>query len=102
MAWHTRAMDEEDEKPIQRAAWFRYADASSIGIEIAAAISICAFAGRYLERNVTHWSPWTTLIAIAIGLGAAGRAIARTARNYKRQLAEQAAAESPESTSHDP
>lgn len=75
------------------AAWFRYADAASLGIEIAVSVSICAFAGRYVEQHFTHWSPWTTLIAIGIGLGAATRAVFRTARNYKRQLAADSAAE---------
>lgn len=82
-----------DSDPPKQAPWFRYADASSLGLEIAAAVTLSALAGQYLERHVTHWSPWTTLIAIGVGLGAAARAIVRTARNYRRQLAEQAEAE---------
>lgn len=85
----------------QPATWFRYTDASSLGIEIAASVSICAIAGRYIEENLTHWAPWTTLIAIGIGMGAAGRAIYRTARNYKRQLAAESA-EAPHDRSPSP
>lgn len=98
-----------DDEPKPPAAWFRYADAASLGIEIAVSVSLCAFVGRYVEQNFTHWSPWTTLIAIGIGIGAATRAIVRTARNYKRQLAadaakeaaEEAAASNPRGPTHD-
>lgn len=81
--------------PPKRAAWFKATDAASIGIEIVVAIAIGTFGGMWLERNVTHWTPWTTLIGLAVGLGAAGKALARTARNYKRSLAEHEAAPPP-------
>jgi F0F1-type ATP synthase assembly protein I len=74
--------------PPKRAAWFRATDAASVGIEIVVAICIGTFGGLWLERSVTHWSPWTTLLGLAIGLGAATKAITRAARNYKRSLAE--------------
>lgn len=83
----SRPPPEPKPKPKQ-AAWYRYTDAASLGIEIAVAVSLCAFVGRWLETNYTHWAPWTTLIFIGIGMGAAARGIIRTARNYKRQLAE--------------
>jgi F0F1-type ATP synthase assembly protein I len=57
------------------------------------AVAIGAFGGMWLERNVTHWAPWTTLLGIAVGLGAAVKAVVRTARTYKRELAAAAAAE---------
>jgi F0F1-type ATP synthase assembly protein I len=74
-------------QPPKRAAWFRYTDTASVGIEMVLAVAIGAFAGMWLERNVTHWSPWTTLIGVGIGLGAAIKAVVRTARTYKRELA---------------
>ena len=74
--------------PPKRALWFRATDASSVGIEIVVAICIGTFGGLWLERSVTHWSPWTTLIGLAIGLGAATKALMRAARNYKRSLAD--------------
>jgi F0F1-type ATP synthase assembly protein I len=76
--------------PPKRAVWFRYTDAASVGIEMVVAITVCALGAQWLERNVTHWSPWTSLIGIAIGLGAASKAIVRAARSYRRQLAESA------------
>lgn len=79
--------------PPKRAVWFRYTDAASVGIEMVVAIAICALGALWLERNVTHWAPWTSLLGIAIGLGAAGKAVARAARSYRQQLAESAAAE---------
>lgn len=87
-------------QPPRRAAWYRYTDAASIGIEIAVAVTIGAVGGYWLERNVTHWSPWTTLLGIAAGLGAAVKAVLRTARNYKRELRRdaEAAASRPEET----
>lgn len=78
--------------PPQKAAWFRYTDAASVGLEIVVAVTICTFAARWLEDNVTHWSPWTTLIGIGVGLAAATKAITRAARNYKRAIAAEDAA----------
>ena len=76
--------------PPKRAAWFKATDSASIGIEIVVAIAIGTFGGMWLENHVTHWSPWTTLIGLAVGLAAAGKALARTARNYKRSLQDDA------------
>jgi F0F1-type ATP synthase assembly protein I len=86
-------MTEPPVGPPKRAAWFRATDASSIGIEIAVAITIGAVGGHYLERYVTHWSPWTSLLGIAIGLAAATKAVVRTARTYTRELREHGASE---------
>jgi F0F1-type ATP synthase assembly protein I len=74
--------------PPRRARWFVYTDAASVGIEIVLAVVVGALGGHYLERYVTHWSPWTTLIGLAIGVGAAVNAVVRAARGYRRQLAE--------------
>ncbi len=70
-----------------KAAWVRYASASSVGIEMAVAIVLCTLAARWLESNYTHWSPWTTLIGFAVGIGAAIKAIVRAIRQYERELA---------------
>lgn len=77
----------------KRAVWFRYTDAASVGIEMVVAITVCAFGALWLERNVTHWAPWTSLLGIGVGLGAATKAVVRAARTYRRQLAESAAAQ---------
>lgn len=75
-------------KRVKKAAWARGADASSIGIEIAVSVCVPMIGAYYLERHVTHWSPWTTLIGVAFGLLVAGNAVMRTARNYQRELRE--------------
>lgn len=80
-------------EPPKRAVWFRYTDSASVGIEMVISIAICSLGALWLERNVTHWSPWTGLIGVAVGLGAATKAVVRAAKGYRRQLAESAAAE---------
>lgn len=72
---------------VERARWFQLTEAASVGIEMAAAVGVGAGAGIWLERNVTHWSPWTTYIGLAIGLSAAVLAVVRTARNFTRMIA---------------
>ena len=66
--------------PRGRAAWFRYTDAASVGIEMVVAITICALGALWLERNVTHWSPWTSILGMLVGIGAAAKAVMRAAR----------------------
>jgi len=74
--------------PPRRARWFVYTDAASVGIEIVLAVVVGAVGGHYLERYVTHWSPWTTLIGLAVGIGAAVNAVVRTAKGYRQKLEE--------------
>ena len=73
-------------KRVRRAGWYTGSSASSVGIEIAVAISMGSVGGYYLEQHVTHWSPWTTIIGFLIGVGAAGSAVVRTAKTYKLEL----------------
>jgi len=81
------------DKPHEPATWYRYMDASSLGIEIAVSVVIGAAAGIWLEKNVTHWAPWTSVIGMMVGVGTAARAIVRTARSYTKQLRAQDAYE---------
>lgn len=74
--------------PQVRADWFRYSSAASVGIEIAVAIVGCTLFAGWLEREYTHWSPWTTVIGFGIGVGAAIKALVRTAKQYQREIAE--------------
>lgn len=85
--------DTPPQKPHKPAMWYRYMDASSLGIEIAVSVVIGAAAGMWLEKNVTHWAPWTSVLGMMVGVGTAARAIVRTARSYTKQLREQAAYE---------
>lgn len=81
-------MPEPDEPrvPPKRARWFIYTDASSLGIEIAVAITFGAVAGFYIERYLTHWSPWTMLLGFAFGVVVAVKAVLRTAQAYQASL----------------
>lgn len=78
---------------VERARWFQLTEAASVGIEMAAAVGVGAGLGIYLERHVTHWSPWTTYIGLGIGLSAAVLAVVRTARNFGRMIAAEEAEE---------
>ncbi|MEM9454100.1 MAG: AtpZ/AtpI family protein [Myxococcota bacterium] len=78
--------------PPKRALWFQYTDASSLGIEMAVAVSFGAIGGYYVERYLTHWSPWTMLLGFTFGVTVAIRAVIRTARSYQASLRRDAAA----------
>ncbi len=74
-------------KPLpKRALWYDATSASSIGIEIVVAITLPTLGAFWLERNVTHWRPWTTLLGFATGLGAAALALARVIRQHKMSV----------------
>ena len=73
-------------RPQGRANWARYASSASIGIEIAVAIVGCTLFAVWLENNYTHWSPWTTLLGFAAGVGASVKALVRTAKQYQREV----------------
>lgn len=73
-----------ERKPLpERAPWYDYTSASSIGIEIVVAITLPTLGAFWLERNVTHWRPWTTLLGFVTGCGAAVLALARVIRQHK-------------------
>jgi F0F1-type ATP synthase assembly protein I len=80
--------DPERRREGGRAPWFRATSAASIGIEIAVAIVGCTLLAGWIEHRFTHWSPWTTLIGFAVGIGAAIKALVRTAREFQRDVAE--------------
>lgn len=80
--------DPERRREGGRAAWFRYSSAASVGIEIAVAIVGCTLVAMWIENRYTHWSPWTTLIGFGVGIGAAVKALVRTARQFQREVAQ--------------
>lgn len=80
-------------RPHGKAEWFRYGSAASIGIEIAVAIVGCTLLAGWIEREYTHWSPWTTLIGFGIGIGASIKALVRTSKQFQRETAERETAE---------
>lgn len=71
-----------------KAPWFRYTSSASVGIEIAVAIVGCTLLAHWIELRFTHWSPWTTVIGFGVGIGAAIKALVRTARQFQREVAE--------------
>lgn len=80
--------DPERRREGGRAPWFRYSSAASVGIEIAVAIVGCSLLAHWIELRFTHWSPWTTLIGLAVGIGAAAKALVRTAKQFQREVAQ--------------
>lgn len=86
-----RETSAQRELPRRKPDWWRYTNASSIGIEIAVAIVMGWLAGSWLESNVTHWKPWTSVIGLLLGCGAAVLAMFRTVREHRdHQLVEAA------------
>lgn len=79
--------DRERRKIEGKADWFRGASASSVGLEIAVSITLCTLVASWLEREYTHWAPWTTLLGFVLGLAVAVKAVLRTIRQYHRELA---------------
>lgn len=77
---------------IDRADWYQKTSAASIGIEIAVAICLGTFGGRWIEENWTHWAPWTTVIGFFAGVGAAGLAIWRVVQEHQAGVEARAAA----------
>ena len=75
-------------RPGGKAKWFKITSSASIGIEIAVAVVGCTLFARWLETNYTHWVPWTTLIGFAVGIGAAVKALVRTAKQFQKEVAE--------------
>ena len=86
-------LDDEEAPPPGRAMWFQYSEASSVGIEMVVSVVVCTVGAYYIERYLTHWSPWTTLIGVALGCLTAGNAVVRAARTYQQTLRRQAEAE---------
>ncbi|RMG94451.1 MAG: AtpZ/AtpI family protein [Deltaproteobacteria bacterium] len=85
-------MNGPDRRP-RRAPWFRYAQASTVGIEMGLSVAVGVFGGLWLERNVTGVAPWTSLAGLAIGLGAAILAVVRAAGRVRREHREPTADE---------
>lgn len=72
----------------KRSARMAQGSAASLGLELGLAIGVGAIGGHYLETHVTHWAPWTSLLGLALGIGAATRAILRTVRDFRATLSD--------------
>ena len=56
----------------------------AVGLEIAVAITLCFFGGKYLDGKLDT-SPWLMWIGFAAGIGASIKTLVRVVREYKRQ-----------------
>lgn len=65
--------------------WRTAGTTGAVGIEIAVAIVIGYFGGRYLDRKFGT-TPWIGYLGLLAGVGAAIKALVRVARSYRRDL----------------
>jgi len=64
------------------------ANVATVGIEMVLAVTIGLFAGQALDEALGS-GPWMTIFLVAVGCGAAVKAIARTIRTVKQELAQE-------------
>ena len=64
--------------------WRQAGQTGAVGLEIAVAIAIGYFGGRYLDGKL-HTTPWLSWIGFGAGVGAAIKALVRVTRQYMRQ-----------------
>lgn len=67
--------------------WKGLAGPGTVGLEVVLSIAAGLFGGRWLDGRFDT-SPWLTLIGLAYGLAAAGRAIYRALKQANRELDE--------------
>lgn len=67
----------------KRSAWTEAIDVGSIGIEMAAAIAIGFFGGRWLDGQFGT-APVLMWVGLGLGFVAAGRGLYRVAKKYSR------------------
>jgi hypothetical protein len=72
-----RAIDPETKK-----MWRLAATTGAVGIEIAVAIALPTYFGKYLDGK--FGTKWIMYVGLAIGVGAAIKALVRVTRAYKR------------------
>jgi ATP synthase protein I len=74
--------------------WRQAGTTGAVGLEIAAAIVIGYFGGRYLD-GVWGTTPWLSWIGFGAGVGAAVKALVRVVRDYRRQESQQSEEDAP-------
>jgi len=68
--------------------WAIAGSTGAVGIEIAVAIGIGYFGGRYLDQKLGT-TPWLMWLGFAAGVGAGIKALIRVVRSYQRSLEEE-------------
>jgi len=71
--------------PKNKAQLKSFAEVSTLGLEIALCILAGAFGGRWLDGEFGT-EPWLQWVGLALGIAAAGSAVARVLRAVKRDL----------------
>jgi ATP synthase protein I len=82
-AWRvsgTLAIDPEAKK-----MWQVAGTAGALGLEILLALAVGFFGGQYLDRKLGS-APWLQWFGLAVGIGAAVKALVRITRAYKKSL----------------
>jgi len=73
--------------PDAKKMWATAASTGALGIEIAVAIGIGYFGGRYLDQKLGT-DPWLAWVGFGAGVGAAIKALVRVVRSYQKSLQE--------------
>jgi ATP synthase protein I len=68
--------------------WKGLAGPGTLGLEVALSIAVGLFGGAWLDEKLGT-SPWLTVVGLAYGLAAAGRALYRATKRVTRELEEQ-------------
>ncbi len=65
------------------AAWYRYAQASSVGLEMGLSVAVGVGVGLYLQGRFGG-APWVSLVGLAFGIGAAALVVVRASQRHRR------------------
>jgi ATP synthase protein I len=69
----------------EQSAWHQAIDVGSVGLEMAIAIAIGFFGGRWLDGKLGT-GPVLQWVGLAFGIAAAGMAVLRVSRRYLRDV----------------
>ncbi|MFO7179147.1 MAG: AtpZ/AtpI family protein [Pseudomonadota bacterium] len=65
--------------------WKGLAGPGTVGLEVVLSIALGLFGGAWLDEKLST-TPWLTVIGLAYGVAAAGRAIYRALKRANREL----------------
>ena len=71
--------------PEAKKMWAIAANTGAVGLEIALAIGIGYFGGRYLDGKLGS-TPWLEWVGFGAGIGASIKALIRVVRTYQKSL----------------